>query len=81
MKRNERDFESEYRVIEMLHAIKFFIEAANRLTQEDIDTLGKVADFMKKSKTQEPCEMTISEIEKALGHPIKIIKEHSNEEM
>ena len=76
-----RDLESEYRVIEMLHAIKIFIEAAKRLTPEDIDAFEKIADFMKKSKPQEPCEMTISEIEKALGHPIKIIKEHSNEKM
>lgn len=76
-----RNLESEYRVIEMLHAIKVFIEAAKRLTPEDIDALEKIADFMKKSKPQEPCEMTISEIEKALGHPIKIIKEHSNEKM
>lgn len=76
-----KDFQSGYRVIEMLHAIKIFIEAANRLTQEDIDTLEKVADFMKKSKPQEPYEMTISDIEKALGHSVKIIKEHSNEKM
>lgn len=45
-----RDLESEYRVIEMLHAIKIFIEAAKRLTPEDIDALEKNCGFYEKVK-------------------------------
>ncbi|WP_347003125.1 hypothetical protein [Enterocloster clostridioformis] len=45
-----RDLESEYRVIEMLHAIKIFIEAAKRLTPEDIDAL-EIYEKVKASRT------------------------------
>lgn len=75
-----RDLESEYRVIEMLYAIKIFIEAANQLTAKDIKSLKQMASLMNESgkfKSQEPREMTISDIETALGYPVKIIKEET----
>lgn len=76
-----RDLESEYRVIEMLHAIKIFINVANRLIPKDIESLKQVADFMNKKKETCPKEMTVLEIEKVLGHPVKIIRERVDEKM
>lgn len=69
------DPQSICRIPKMLHAIKIFIETANRLTPEDIKGLEQVVAFMEKPKEASIREMTVSEIEKALGHPIKIVKE------
>lgn len=73
-----RDLQSEYRVIEMLHAIKIFINAANNLTEKDIKSLEQIGENMKKTEKVKPKEMTVSEIEKALGYPVKIVKEENS---
>lgn len=69
------DPQSICRIAEMLHAIKIFIETANRLTPEDIKGLEQVVAFMERPKEVRIREMTISEIERVLGYPIKIVKE------
>lgn len=74
------DIQSQLRVIEMLHVIKNFIMATKRLMPEDIKTLELIANVMEKEgKTKSSAkEMTMDEIENALGHPVKIVKEKSH---
>lgn len=67
--------DSVIRITEMLHAIKIFIEAANKLTDEDIRGLEQVAEVMTKSDSRKAEEMTLDELERVLGHPVKIVKE------
>lgn len=67
--------DSVIRITEMLHAIKIFIEAANKLTDEDIRGLEQVAEVMTKSDSRKTEEMTLDELERVLGHPVKIVKE------
>lgn len=67
--------DSLIRITEMLHAIKIFIEAANKLTDEDIRHLEQIANVMIKSGSIKTEEMTLDELERVLGHPVKIVKE------
>lgn len=73
--RKDMSPDSFIRVAEMLHAIKIFIEAANKLTDEDIRGLEQVAEVMTKSDGRKTEEMTLDELERVLGHPVKIVKE------
>lgn len=73
--RKDMSPDSFVRVAEMLHAIKIFIEAASKLTDKDIRNLEQIADVMTETRSTKTKEMTLDEIERAMGHPVKIVKE------